>query len=42
MECIIYRDCIDACVELECNLFVGPVYSAVGRANLETEEVKKE
>jgi len=36
------RDCIDACVELECNLFVGPVYSAVGRANLETKEVKKE
>ena len=36
------RDCIDACVKLECNLFVGPVYSAVGRANLETKEVKKE
>ncbi len=36
------RDCIDACVELECNLFVRPVYSAVGRANLETKEVKKE
>ncbi len=32
------RDCIDACVELECNLFVGPAYSSVGRANLETPE----
>ena len=36
------RDCIDACISLECNLLVGPVYSAVGRANLESEEAKKE
>jgi len=36
------RDCIDACINLECNLLVGPVYSAVGRANLESEEAKKE
>ncbi|MGM0367498.1 MAG: sugar phosphate isomerase/epimerase family protein [Actinomycetota bacterium] len=35
------KDCIDACVNLECNLFVGPSYSSVGRANLETEEDKK-
>lgn len=36
------KDCIDACVSLECNLFVGPIYSSVGRANLETGEAKKE
>jgi D-psicose/D-tagatose/L-ribulose 3-epimerase len=36
------KDCIDACANLECSLFVGPVYSAVGRANLESEEAKKE
>lgn len=36
------KDCIDACTELECNLFVGPVYSAVGRANLETDKARKE
>jgi len=36
------KDCIDACSALECNLFVGPVYSAVGRANLEPEEARKE
>ena len=36
------KDCINACANLECSLFVGPVYSAVGRANLETEGAKKE
>ena len=36
------KDCIDACANLECDLFVGPVYSSVGRANLETAEAKKE
>ncbi|GAI37939.1 unnamed protein product, partial [marine sediment metagenome] len=36
------KDCIDACTNLECNLFVGPIYSSVGRANLETGEAKKE
>lgn len=35
------KDCIEACSELECNLFTGPLYSAVGRANIETEENKK-
>jgi len=34
------RDCIDACVELECNLFAGPVYSSVGRAAFESPEDK--
>jgi len=28
------KDCIDACVALRTNLFVGPHYSAVGRADL--------
>ena len=36
------KDCIDACVNLECNLFVGPLYSSVGRANLESPEDKRE
>ena len=36
------KDCIDACTNLECNLFVGPIYSSVGRANLETGEAKEE
>jgi len=36
------RDCIDACISLGCNLLIGPVYSAVGRANLESGEAKKE
>jgi D-psicose/D-tagatose/L-ribulose 3-epimerase len=35
------KDCLEACVELESNLFVGPVYSAVGRASLVPEEEKK-
>ncbi len=26
------KDCIDACSDLECDLFVGPHYSSVGRA----------
>jgi len=36
------KDCINACANLECSLFAGPVYSAVGRASLESEEAKKE
>ena len=36
------RDCIDACVKLGCDVMVGPSYSAVGRANLESEEAKRE
>ncbi len=35
------RDGIEACAELECNLFTGPVYSAVGRATLVPEEERK-
>jgi D-psicose/D-tagatose/L-ribulose 3-epimerase len=35
------RDCIEACSELECELFDGPVYSSVGRATLVPEEEKK-
>ncbi len=36
------KDCIDAATELECGLIVGPFYSAVGRANQETDAAKKE
>ena len=32
------RDCIDACVALGTDLFVGPHYSAVGRADLVPDE----
>ncbi|MHB8278074.1 MAG: sugar phosphate isomerase/epimerase family protein [Candidatus Humimicrobiaceae bacterium] len=35
------KDCLEACSELECQLFVGPVYSAVGRAGMVTEDEKK-
>ncbi|MDD5658839.1 MAG: sugar phosphate isomerase/epimerase [Actinomycetota bacterium] len=35
------KDCLEACVELECNLFVGPVYSAVGRSGMVAEDEKK-
>ncbi len=30
--------CLDACQKLECELFVGPAYSSVGRANMESEK----
>ncbi|MGM0365364.1 MAG: sugar phosphate isomerase/epimerase family protein [Actinomycetota bacterium] len=33
--------CLDACQKLDCNLFVGPAYSSVGRANMESEEDRK-
>jgi len=36
------RDCIDACAALECDLFVGPHYSMVGRSGFEEEDKKKE
>ena len=36
------KDCIDACCELECELFIGPHYSSVGRSQMETEEDKKQ
>lgn len=35
------KDCLEACAELECNLFVGPVYSAVGRSGMVAEDEKK-
>jgi D-psicose/D-tagatose/L-ribulose 3-epimerase len=35
------KDCLDACHDLECDLFIGPHYSAVGRSQMETEEDKK-
>jgi len=35
------KDCIEACVEMECSLLTGPVYSAVGRATLVPEDEKK-
>jgi len=34
-------DCIDACTALECDLFVGPVYSMVGRAQMEDEDARQ-
>jgi D-psicose/D-tagatose/L-ribulose 3-epimerase len=35
------RDCIEACTELECSLYTGPLYSAVGRATMVPEEERK-
>ena len=35
------KDCLEACVELDCNVFVGPVYSSVGRASMVPENEKK-
>ncbi|MBU8912685.1 MAG: sugar phosphate isomerase/epimerase [Spirochaetales bacterium] len=35
------KDCIDVASELKAELVVGPLYSVVGRANLETEEDRK-
>jgi D-psicose/D-tagatose/L-ribulose 3-epimerase len=35
-------ECIDACSALECDLLVGPFYSAIGRARKETEEAREE
>ena len=35
------KDCLEGCVELDCNLFIGPVYSSVGRANMVPENEKK-
>ncbi len=36
------KDCINACNDLEVDLFAGPLYSAVGRANAETQNAKRE
>ena len=35
------KDCLEACSALECQLFAGPVYSAVGRAGMVEEAEKK-
>ncbi len=35
------KDGIDAAAALECDVFTGPIYSAVGRANLESPEDRK-
>ena len=35
------KDCLEACVELDCNVFAGPVYSSVGRAGMVSENEKK-
>ncbi len=35
------KDCLEACSELECSVLAGPVYSAVGRANLVPEKDRK-
>lgn len=35
------KDCIDVASELKADLVVGPLYSVVGRAGLETEEDRK-
>jgi D-psicose/D-tagatose/L-ribulose 3-epimerase len=35
------RDCIDACVGMECDLFIGPHYSSVGRAAMESTSARE-
>lgn len=35
------KECLEACVALECQLLAGPVYSAVGRAAMVEEAEKK-
>jgi D-psicose/D-tagatose/L-ribulose 3-epimerase len=35
------KDCLEACVELGCNVFAGPVYSSVGRASMVPENERK-
>ena len=35
------RDGIDAAAAMDCDIFTGPIYSAVGRANLESPEDRK-
>jgi D-psicose/D-tagatose/L-ribulose 3-epimerase len=35
------KECIDACVALECDLFAGPLYSAVGHASMYDEATRK-
>jgi len=35
------KDCLEACVELDCTVFAGPAYSAVGRASMVPEKERK-
>lgn len=35
------KDCLEACAELDCKVFAGPVYSSVGRASMVPENEKK-
>jgi D-psicose/D-tagatose/L-ribulose 3-epimerase len=35
------KDCLEACVELGCNVFAGPAYSSVGRASMVPENERK-
>ena len=35
------KDCLEACSELGCDVFAGPVYSAVGRASMVGENERK-
>jgi D-psicose/D-tagatose/L-ribulose 3-epimerase len=35
------KDCLEACVELDCKVFAGPVYSSVGRASMVPENERK-
>jgi len=35
------KDCLEACVDLNCNIFAGPAYSAVGRASMVPENERK-
>ncbi len=35
------RECIDACTDLQTDLFAGPLYSSVGRAGMEDEKSRK-
>lgn len=41
-NCISYiESCLDICVELDCNFFGGPMYSAVGKARMVSPEQRK-
>jgi len=35
------KGCLEACVDLNCNIFAGPAYSAVGRASMVPENERK-
>ena len=41
-NCLSYiESCLDICVELDCNFFGGPMYSAVGKARMVSPEQRK-